>query len=162
MLSPACDAVIEHVPGDTYVTSAPDTVHTLVVLDAYETVSPEEATADSITLPEAKLSSSGLAKVIVCDTLLMPNDRVTSAAAAYVLSPDWEAVILHVPAATKVTVDPDTVHTDVVEEAYETESELDAEADKAKEPVVNNCEAGSANVIDCANPVTMTDRESPR
>ncbi len=47
------------------------------------------------------------------------------------------------PAATKDTVDPDTVHTEVVEEAYETESELDAEADKAKEPVVNDYGAGS-------------------
>ena len=56
------------------------------------------------------------------------------------------------PAATKLTVDPLTVHTDVVEEAYETERELDAEADKAKEPVVNDCEAGSAKVIDCAVP----------
>ena len=60
---------------------------------------------------------------------MMVNERVTSAAAPYVLSPAWDAVMLHVPAATKVTVDPDTVHTDVVKEAYETVSELDALAD---------------------------------
>ena len=86
----------------------------------------------------------------------MVNDRVTLVAAAYVLSPDWDAVILHVPAATKLTVDPDTVHTEVVEEAYETESELDAEADKAKEPVVNDCEAGSVKVIDCVVSIVTT------
>jgi hypothetical protein len=61
-------------------------------------------------------------------------------------------VRLHVPAATKDTVDPLTVHTDVVEDAYETASELDAEADKANEPSPSNCEAGSAKVIDCAVP----------
>ena len=58
--------------------------------------------------------------------------------------------MLHVPAATKLTVDPLTVHTDVVEDAYETERELDAEADKATEPSLSNCEAGSVKVIDCA------------
>ena len=59
MLSPACDAVMVQVPADTYVTSAPDTVHTPVVLEAYETVSPEEATADSVTPPDANESSAG-------------------------------------------------------------------------------------------------------
>ena len=90
----------------------------------------------------------------------MVNDRVTLVAAAYVLSPDCDAVILHVPAATKDTVDPDTVHTDVVEEAYETESELDAEADKSREPVVNDCEAGSANVIVWETLLTVKDRST--
>ena len=47
------------VPGDTYVTSAPDNVHTPVVLEAYETVSPEEAIADSVTPPDANESSAG-------------------------------------------------------------------------------------------------------
>ena len=58
--------------------------------------------------------------------------------------------MVQVPAATKLTVDPLTVHTDVVEDAYETERELDAEADKANEPSPSDCEAGSTKVIDCA------------
>ena len=65
---------------------------------------------------------------------------------------------MHVPAATKLTVDPDTVHTEVVEDAYETESELDAEADKVKEPAVNDCGAGSANVIVWETLLTVRDR----
>ena len=42
---PACDAVIVHVPTDTYVTSAPDTVHTPVVLDIYDTGNVDDAVA---------------------------------------------------------------------------------------------------------------------
>ena len=82
MSFPACDAVIVQVPADTYVTSAPDTVHTPVVSEEYETGKFDDAVPASVTLTEAKLSSSGLANVIDCATLLMSNDRVTSAAAS--------------------------------------------------------------------------------
>ena len=49
----AWDAVIVHVPGDTYVTSAPDTVHTPVVLDEYDTGKFDDAVADRDTPPGA-------------------------------------------------------------------------------------------------------------
>ena len=75
------------VPVDTYVTSAPDTVHTPVVSEEYDTGKFDDAVPANVTLPEAKLSSSGFANVIVCATLLISNDRVTSSAALYVLSP---------------------------------------------------------------------------
>ena len=74
------------------------------------------------------------------------NERSLSAA-AYVI-PWLRSSVLHVP-ATKDTVDPLTVHTDVVEEAYET-AEL-GEADKAR-TITQQLRAGSANVIDCASP----------
>ena len=84
---PACDAVIVQVPGDTYVTSAPDTVHTPVVSEEYDTARFDDAVPANVTLPEAKLSSSGFANVIVCAALPTSNDLVTSSAALYVLSP---------------------------------------------------------------------------
>ena len=52
MSFPACDAVIVHVPGDTYVTSAPDTVHTPVVLEEYNTARFDDAVPASVILLE--------------------------------------------------------------------------------------------------------------
>ena len=106
-----------HVPGDTYVTSAPDTVHTLVVSEEYDTAKFDDAVPASVTLPEAKLSSSGFANVIVCATLLISNDCVTSAAASQVPFPACDAVMVQVPPATKDISEPDTVHTSVVVDA---------------------------------------------
>ena len=82
MSFPGCDAVIVHVPGDTYVTSAPDTVHTFVVSEEYDTARFDDAVPANVTLPEAKLSSAGFANVIACATLPTSNDRDTSAAAS--------------------------------------------------------------------------------
>ena len=57
--------------------------------------------------------------------------------------------MLHGPAATKDTVEPDTVHTDGVEEEYDTESELDAVAAGVKDPLLSVCEFGWGKVIVC-------------
>jgi hypothetical protein len=51
---PACVAVIVHVPSETKVTVVPDTVHTPVVLDAYDTVKPTEV--DPLRVMEPVLS----------------------------------------------------------------------------------------------------------
>ena len=61
---------------------------------------------------------------------MTPNDCTTLGAAAYVPFPAWLAVIEQVPAATAVTVFPDTVQIPVVEDAKLTDKPEDADADK--------------------------------
>jgi hypothetical protein len=62
---PACEAVIEQVPAVRKVAVAPLTVHTLGVVEAKETVSPEVAVAESVNgVPTVCVP--GLAKVMVC------------------------------------------------------------------------------------------------
>ena len=51
MSSPACDAVIEHVPAATIVTVEPLTVQTGVVVEANDTVKPLSELADKLTVP---------------------------------------------------------------------------------------------------------------
>ena len=64
------------------------------------------------------------------------NERGNCAAAFQSLtSPDWSAFIVHVPADTSVTVDPDTVQTGWVEEEKATASPLVAVAERVKVPV---------------------------
>ena len=62
---------------------------------------------------------------------------------------------MQVPAETKVTVDPDTVQTDVVVEVKETSPPEDAVALIAKAGSAADLSAKVANVIDCgATPLT--------
>jgi hypothetical protein len=49
--------------------------------------------------------------VIDCDFRTTVKDCVTRAAAAQAALPAWSAATVHVPAATKVTVDPEMVQT---------------------------------------------------
>ncbi len=110
----------------------PDTVHTGGVPEANDTASPEVADADADNVTGAPTAASGgWLKAIVCD--LRPawtgNERATSRAAAKTALPPCEAVITHAPAATVVTVEPDTVHTSGVPEANDTASPDDAGAD---------------------------------
>jgi len=110
----------------------PDTVHTGGVPEANDTASPEVADADADNVTGAPTAASGgWLKAIVCD--LRPawtgNERATSRAAAKTALPPCEAVITHAPAATVVTVEPDTVHTSGVPEANDTTSPGAADAD---------------------------------
>ena len=64
------------------------------------------------------------------------NDLETVVAALKSLLPAWVALMVQVPAATRVTVVPDTVHIPGVElELKETLSELEAVAETVKVPV---------------------------
>jgi len=58
------------------------------------------------------------------------NDCVTARAGAKPALPPWEAVIVQVPGATVVTVEPDTVHTGGVLEVNDTGSPEVADAAK--------------------------------
>ena len=57
------------------------------------------------------------AKAMVCAAAEIVNDRATSGAAAYWVSPAWLATRVQVPLRTIVTFMPDTVHTSVVDDA---------------------------------------------
>jgi hypothetical protein len=58
----------------------------------------------------------------------MENDFVTCEAAEKLLSPACAEVIVHVPLLTNVIVDPETVHTEVVDEVFVTGNpEVDVE-----------------------------------
>ena len=113
--SPSWVAVIEHVPRETSVTVAPDTVQTPVLFDINVTASPELAVALKANDGVAKRCRSGnTPNVIVCALPVTVNVCVTAGAAAQVELPSWVAVIEHVPSVSSVTVTPDTVHTAVL------------------------------------------------
>ncbi len=106
------------VPVATNVAVVPDTVQTDVLLEAKATVRRELAEALKVSgVPTC--CALMLPKVIVCalGAALTVKLCVTGAAAEYVLLPACDAVMLHSPAAAKVTVLPDAVHTPVVLEA---------------------------------------------
>ena len=64
MAFPDCDAVIVHVPAAIIVAVVPLTLHTPVVLLTNETVSPDEAVAESVK-DVLKVRVPGLLNVIV-------------------------------------------------------------------------------------------------
>ena len=64
----------------------------------------------------AGAATSGVGAAGVAAAAVIVKDRVISSAAAYVSSPAWFAVNVHIPAVTIVTEKPDTVHTDGVDE----------------------------------------------
>jgi hypothetical protein len=108
-----------HGPAVTVVTTEPATVQTGVVSELNDTGSPDDACADRVT-GAPTFASGGRPNVIVCAadpalTGLTWNDRVTGKAARGG-APSWKAVIVHVPTAAVVTVEPATVHTGVVPE----------------------------------------------
>jgi hypothetical protein len=65
-------------------------------------------------------------------------------------------VIEHVPAVTKVTVEPLTVQTPVVVLVNDTASPLDAVADSRTGPWSTRVSAGTEKLIVCAAPGTVT------
>ncbi|MDH4050271.1 MAG: hypothetical protein OEU93_01750 [Rubrivivax sp.] len=148
-------------PADTSVSVVPLTVQTADVVDAKLTGRPElaEATRAGGAVPSVWLP--GEAKVMVCgsspgaETVKL---RVTGVAAAYVALPDWLAVTVQVPSATRVSVPPLTVQTAGVEDAKLTASPDDAVADKAKGGVPSAWLPGDTNVMLCAALATVNVR----
>jgi hypothetical protein len=136
-------------------------VQTPVVELAYATARPLDAVAPSETGPASIRVSDGCGNVIDC-ALGAPvtwKDRVTSTAAAYVTSPACEATIVQVPTATSVTLEPETVQTDVVELAKLTGRPLEALALSYTGPWSTRMSDGCANVIDCAPGAAVTANE---
>jgi hypothetical protein len=82
LVFPACEAVIEHVPAAINVRVLPDTLHTLEVVDVYETVRPELAVAVRVSGELARFVFGRAAKVIVCVVAVTAKLCVTGVAAA--------------------------------------------------------------------------------
>src|SRR5713101_8243971 len=107
LLFPPWDAVIVPLPAAVRVTVLPETVQLPVA--AKLTARPEEAVAAMVNGGSlAVLSASGL-NVIVWSPFAMLNVRATSDAGLKLLFPPWDAVIVQLPAAVRVTVLPETV-----------------------------------------------------
>lgn len=110
-------------PADTSVSAVPLTVHTAGVDDAKATVSPVLAVATRAGAPTPRVWPPGEAKLMVCVVNAAAATwklRATGTAAATRAFPAWLAVMLQVPAETKVRLVPLVVHTAGVVDANET------------------------------------------
>ena len=130
--SPGWLALIVQVPPPTIVTVVPETWHTAVVVVLNITVRPELAVAATVNGGSPNRRSASGSKVIDCELLVTGKLCATWGAEFHVASPPWFAVMVHMPAATRVTVDPDTVQTAVVVEANVTGSPEVAVAETVK------------------------------
>jgi len=99
------------VPRASIVTLLPETEQMPAVLLVKATGKPELAVPVSANGVELKLLLASVAKVIVWAFLATVNERATCGAAVKLAFPPWLASTVHVPAATMVTVLPETVQT---------------------------------------------------
>ena len=67
---------------------------------------------------------------------------------------------MHVPALTKVRVDPETVHTPAVDEARDTVNPESDDAVRVAVPDESDCAPGSLNVMVCDFPQSISDRST--
>lgn len=147
---PAWEALIVQVPAATSVTVVPVTVHLEVVVEEKPTASPDEDVALTVNGAVPNVLPANAAKVIVWFALAIVKLRSTSGAGAYVALPACEARIVHVPAATIVTVVPLTVHVGTVRLEKVTVRPEDAVADTVNGALPNVLLLNAANVIVCA------------
>ncbi len=135
---PPCVAVIVQVPGLTMCTVPELTVQMLVSLDANVTARAELLVAATPKSGSPYVLSASGPKVIVWPSWPTVNERTTSVAGPMFPFPACEAVMVHVPAETMWTVEPDTVQMPVVEEANVTVNpeSLVAETPKSASPKV--------------------------
>jgi hypothetical protein len=106
--SPAWLAVIVHDPTVDRVTVDPEIEHCPVAVNV--TGSPELVLAETVKGGSAGFLSLSVPKVMLWSPLAIEKVRGTAPAAAQTPSPDWFAVIVHVPAPVIVTLEPATVH----------------------------------------------------
>ena len=151
-------------PAATSVTVAPDTVQTDVVNDVKLTVRPDVAVALSATVPVAGNGRFPSApNVIVWLAGVTWKLWSTGVAAANPEPPPCFASMVHLPPATRVTVLPDTVQTEVVSDAKLTASPDVAVALTANGAVPMTRFASAPNVIVCVvPPACVTGMVMPR
>ncbi len=152
--------MIAHAPAATVVTVDPDTVHTGGVPEANDTASPEVADADNVT-GTPTWAAGGWLKAIVCGSFpaWTSNARATPGAGAKTALPPCEAVTVHVPGATVVTVRPDTVHTRGMSELNDTGNPEVADADKVT-GTPTAAPGGGAKKISCPFCPAFTEKDS--
>lgn len=105
-------------------------------------------------VPDTPVGAAGATGLIV-------KDCITGAAAAYgvpmFVPPACVAVIVHMPAVTKLIVKPVVVQTAIVPEFNVTARPDEAVAPEATEPALNGCAPGLLKVIVCGAPFTTMD-----
>jgi hypothetical protein len=101
------------VPKASKLKALPFTVHTLGVLDANVTSRPDEALANKVMGWRVKARLPGDTKLMLCAPKATLNDWLASAAAKLTL-PACAAPSLQVPALSRLTLLPLTVHTSVL------------------------------------------------
>ena len=109
-------------PTAETVTIAPETVQTLVVVEAKLTGKPEDAVALTVKGAAPRTRFESVPNMMVwlpCVTLKL---RLTGVAAAKLEFPAWVAWMVQVPSAMNMTAVPDTVQTDCVVEVKVTGS----------------------------------------
>jgi len=110
-------------------------VQTAVVAEANVTAKPDEAVALTVNGAAPYVWLTSAPNVMVCAAFATAKLSLTLGAAAYVALPACEAWIVHVPAATMVTVVLLTVQTPVV-----SEEELTGRPDDAVALMANGAE----------------------
>lgn len=122
---------------------------TLVIVFGETSPVAENDRVGSVPFAETELADS--AAVTVTAFFCTVNDRVTLVAGTKDVSPAWSAFIVHVPAATRVTVNPETVQIEVVEEESAT---TNPESDDGAKVIALSPKVaieGWANVMVCAD-----------
>jgi hypothetical protein len=154
---PAWFAAMIQVPTPTKVTVEPDTVHTEPVVELYVTGNPTLLAADTANGAAPKVCAASVPKLIVWLSWDTANDCATSDAAATLALPAWSAAMVQVPAPTKVTVEPDTVQTEVVLELNATGRPALLVADTVYGAAPKTCAASAAKLIVWVCAVTLND-----
>jgi len=137
LVLPTCVARLVQVPAATSVTVEPDTVHTAGVVEPKLTVRPEDAVALTANgaVPNGWFES--VPKAMVWLPFVTWKLWFTAVASAQLVLPPCVAWMVQMPAATSVTVEPDTVQTAGVVEPKLTVKPEDAVALTAKGAVPN-------------------------
>lgn len=150
--SPAWLATTVHVPALSRLSALPLTVHTAGVLDAKLTARPELAVAARATGVLPTVPVAARLKLMVCDCAAgaTVKDRVTTGAAATLALPGWLAFSVQVPAATRPSALPLTVHTAGVLELSVTGRPELAVADSTAAGVPRVWVPGAVKLMVCA------------
>jgi hypothetical protein len=102
-------------------------------------------------VPFAEMELADSPAVTVTAFFCTVNDRVTLVAGTKDVSPAWSAFIVHVPAATIVTANPETVQTEVVAEESATTNPESDDGDKVIALSPKVAIEGWANVMVCVD-----------
>lgn len=155
VLLPAWVAVIVQLPAVNSVRVVPLTVHTAGVVDVSVTVRPVLALATRAGVATPRVWLPGDVKLMLCVTADTEKLRDTGVAAVKLALPGWLASTVQVPADTRVSVVPLTVHTEGVVDVKTTARPEVEVAVRASGPEPSVCESGEVKVMVCVAAETV-------
>jgi hypothetical protein len=156
-------ALMVQVPTATSVSVVPLTVQTPGVVEAKDTVRPDDAVAIRAGAGLPRVWLPGDVKVMVCGVsgaVATLKEFDTVGAAAKLALPAWLAATVQVPTATKLSVLPLTVHTPKVVDAKDTGKPELAVATSGAGGVPSVWPPGDVKVMVCEPGATVKDRET--